>query len=74
MKIECTQGSSGRWSWRLKGANGQVVAEGTKTYADKGAIAKGVQSVADAFGKNLTEVTFEPLEAPKPAAADEGST
>lgn len=68
MKIECTEGSSGVWSWRLKNDGGHVIAEGTKTYANKAGIQKGVQPVADALGKNLTEVVFEPLVAPEGGA------
>jgi hypothetical protein len=62
MKIECTQGSSGIWSWRFKSDTGNTtIAEGTKTFESKAAAQKAIVQFADALGVKAKDVTYVPL-------------
>jgi uncharacterized protein YegP (UPF0339 family) len=62
MKIECSQGSSGVWSWRFKSDTGNnVIAEGTKTFASKADAQKAIAQFADSLGVKAKDVSYVPL-------------
>lgn len=62
MKIECSEGSSGLWSWRFKSDNGEtVIAEGVRTFESKADAKKAVEAFAGSVGVKPAGISFVPL-------------
>ncbi|HEX8549917.1 MAG TPA: DUF1508 domain-containing protein, partial [Abditibacteriaceae bacterium] len=59
LRVECNEGSSGAWTWRIKQGNGDVVATGAKVYETQAACIKSAETFADAVG--VTDVVYVPL-------------
>jgi hypothetical protein len=70
MKIECSEGSSGVWSWRFKSDAGDtVIAEGTKTFEDKAAAQKAITAFASSVGVKPNAISYVPIN-PEPEDED----
>lgn len=54
-KFELYQDAKGEYRWRLKSANGQVIATGGEGYTSKG----GAQNGINAVKRNAAEATVE---------------
>jgi uncharacterized protein YegP (UPF0339 family) len=62
MKIECSEGSSGVWSWRFKSDTGDtVIAEGTKTFETREEAKKAITAFASTVGVKANAVSYVPL-------------
>lgn len=70
MRIECSEGSSGVWSWRFKTDSGDtVIAEGVKTFETKAEAQKAVAAFASTVGVKANAVSYVPL-VPEPEDED----
>jgi uncharacterized protein YegP (UPF0339 family) len=47
MKYHVYQDTGGKWRWRLKAANGQIVADSGQGYSSKQACKEGIDIVKD---------------------------
>ncbi|HEX3813828.1 MAG TPA: DUF1508 domain-containing protein [Mycobacteriales bacterium] len=56
-KFEVYKDTRGEYRWRLKSANGQVIATGGEGYTNKSGVENGIQAVKrDAPGASVNEV------------------
>jgi uncharacterized protein YegP (UPF0339 family) len=62
MKLECTQASTGVWSWRFKSDNGETtIAEGVKFFESKAEAQKAVGAFAASVGIKANAISYVPL-------------
>lgn len=61
MKIECSEGSSGTWSWRFKTDTGISIAEGVKTFDSRAAAEKALTQFADTVGVKAKDISYVPI-------------
>lgn len=61
MKIECSEGSSGVWSWRFKSDSGTTIAEGVKTFDTRANAEPAISQFAETVGVKSQDISYVPL-------------
>lgn len=55
MKYHVYKDSSGEWRWRLKAANGQIIADSGQGYSSKSSCKEGIDLVKDSADADVVD-------------------